>query len=259
MRGLSGDFATMPLRDLVVYLGNRRLTGRLDLERDGVRKQVVMEEGDVINASSNIPREYLGQFLINLGHINEEQFERAYATQRETKVFLGRILVMIGLVSEETVQGALLVKFRETLLEAFGWSEGTFLFEPTAAEGTDGLEVRLPLLEVYKESELRVQAWQQIRAVFPRGDLTFRLNRDQLEEAPRPGSLDEKLFQFIEQTWLSIMRQEGPWFLLMAFGALRWPPTMRSVRLNASICAMCRMINPLAWPQSFCSPGFCWK
>lgn len=199
MRGLSGDFATMPLRDLVVYLGNRRLTGRLDLERDGVRKQVVMEEGDVINASSNIPREYLGQFLINLGHINEEQFERAYATQRETKVFLGRILVMIGLVSEETVQGALLVKFRETLLEAFGWSEGTFLFEPTAAEGTDGLEVRLPLLEVYKESELRVQAWQQIRAVFPRGDLTFRLRREMLVEPPRPGSLDEKLFQFVEQ------------------------------------------------------------
>jgi Domain of unknown function (DUF4388) len=199
MRGLSGDFATMPLRDLVVYLGNRRHTGRLDLERDGVHKQVVLEDGAVINASSNIPREYLGQFLINLGHITEEQFERAYATQRETKVFLGRILVMIGLVSEETVQGALLVKFRETLLEAFNWPEGTFAFEPTPAEPSEGLEVRLPLLEVYKESELRVQAWAQIYAAFPRGDLTFRLRREMLVEPPRPGSLDERLFQFIEQ------------------------------------------------------------
>jgi hypothetical protein len=97
------------------------------------------------------------------------------------------------------VQGAVLVKFRETVLEAFGWAEGTFLFEPTPPEDNDGLEVRLPLLEVYRESELRVQAWAQIHAVFPRGDLTFRLRREMLEEEPRPGSLDERLFQFIEQ------------------------------------------------------------
>jgi hypothetical protein len=106
---------------------------------------------------------------------------------------------MIGLVTEETVQGALLVKFRETVLEAFGWAEGTFQFEPTPPEDNDGLEVRLPLIEVYRESELRVQAWAQIHAVFPRGDLTFRLRREMLEEEPRPGSLDERLFQFIEQ------------------------------------------------------------
>jgi hypothetical protein len=199
MRGLAGDFATMPLRDLVVYLGNRRLTGRLSLEREGVRKQLVIEEGEVTNASSNVPREYLGQFLINLGHISEEQFLRAYATQKETKVFLGRILVMIGLVTEETVQGALRVKFRETVLEAFHWPEGTFQYEPTPTEPSEGLEVRVPLLELHKESELRVQAWAQIRAAFPRGDLTFRLHRDQLVEAPRPGSLDERLFQFIEE------------------------------------------------------------
>ena len=90
----------MPLKDLVVYLGNRRSTGVLNLEQGAIRKQIVMIGGDVINASSNEPREYLGQFLINLGQISEEQFHRAYETQRETRIFLGRILVMIGAVRE---------------------------------------------------------------------------------------------------------------------------------------------------------------
>lgn len=199
MIGLAGDFATMPLRDLVVYLGNRQASGKLTLEREGVRKVVLLNRGAVINASSNVPREYLGQFLINLGHITEEQFERAYATQKETKVFLGRILVMIGLVSEETLAATLMLKFRETVLDAFEWAEGTFVYEPVAPAQPEGIEVRLPLIDLHKESDFRVQAWEQIRAAFPRGDLTLILTRDQLAESPRPGSIDEKIFQLIEQ------------------------------------------------------------
>ena len=199
MIGLAGDFATMPLRDLVVYLGNRQASGKLALEREGIRKVVLLDRGAVVNASSNLPREYLGQFLINLGHISEEQFERAYATQKETKVFLGRILVMIGLVNEETLAAALMLKFRETVLDAFEWPEGSFIYEPVIPEQPEGIEVRLPLMDLHKESEFRVQAWEQIRAAFPRGDLTLTLRRDQLAEPPRHGSIDEKIFQLIEQ------------------------------------------------------------
>src|SRR5438309_6436027 len=139
VRGLFGDFGTMPLKDLVVYLGNKRATGTLILERGGVRKTVAIKKGLAINASSNSPREYLGQFLINMGHITEDQFNKAYQTQKETKIFLGKILVMIGLVSEDVVKNALSMKIRETLLEAFNWAEGTFNFDSTdAPEAPDG-------------------------------------------------------------------------------------------------------------------------
>src|SRR5882672_3565593 len=153
MKGLYGDLATMPLKDLVVYLGNRRSTGVLNLEQGAIRKQVIMVGGDVINASSNEPREYLGQFLINLGQISEEQFHRAYETQRETRIFLGRILVMIGAVTEAQVTNALNLKTRETLLEAFQWTHGTFAFESDKLpELPAGVELRVPLLEVHRES-----------------------------------------------------------------------------------------------------------
>src|SRR6266849_11113928 len=126
MRGLKGDFGTMPLKDLVVYLGNQRASGALSLEREGVRKRVEVLNGLVVKASSNQRREYLGQFLISLGHITEDQFTKAYETQQETKVFLGKILAMIGLVPEMVVLIGLSLKFRETLLEAFQWSAGSF-------------------------------------------------------------------------------------------------------------------------------------
>jgi hypothetical protein len=199
MRGLFGDFATMPLKDLVVYLGNKKASGVLSLQRDVVRKQVILVDGEAINASSNEPREYLGQFLINLGKITEDQFNRAYVTQRETKVFLGQILVMIGAVSEEQVRNALSLKMRETLLEAYQWPTGTFAFEAEKKpEIPQGLELKIPLAEIHKEGEFRETVWQAIRAVFPRGACTLKLDRSRLAEEPRAGSLDEKLCSLIE-------------------------------------------------------------
>src|SRR5437773_10353847 len=146
MKGLYGDFSTMPLKDLVVYLANRQATGVLNLEQGPIRKQIVIVDGQIINASSNEPREYLGQFLINLGQITEEQFHRAYETQRETRVFLGRILVMIGAVTEDQVTNAIGLKTRESVLEAFQWEVGTFAFESEKTPDLPpGIELHVPL------------------------------------------------------------------------------------------------------------------
>lgn len=199
MKGLYGDFATMPLKDLVVYLGNKRSTGTLNLEQGAIRKQVVIVAGDVINSSSNEPREYLGQFLINLGQITEEQFHRAYETQRETRIFLGRILVMIGAVSEEQVTNAINLKTRETLLEAFQWEQGTFAFESEKLpELPHGVDLRVPLRDIHKESEARDRMWQAMRSVFTSGKLHLTVDRSQLAEEPKPNSLDDRLLHQIE-------------------------------------------------------------
>ena len=198
MRGLAGDFATMPLKDLVVYLWNRQATGVLTLEYRGVHKEVLLENGAIYNASSNLPREYVGQYLINLGHITEEQFSKAYATQKETKVFLGRILEMIGAVSRETLEVVLSTKFRETVLDAFNWVEGSFRFEAgKKPPQPDGLRVEVPLIEVHKESDFRVQAWSLMRQAFPSCACTLSLLSENLVEPPRPGSIDEKVFASI--------------------------------------------------------------
>jgi hypothetical protein len=200
MRGLLGDFSTMPLKDLVVYLGNRRATGTLVLEREGVRKRVHLVNGLVVKASSNQRREYLGQFLINLGHITEDQFNKAYETQRETKVFLGKILAMIGLVPEKVILNGLSLKFRETLLEAFQWETGTFSFEPVqSVEVSDELELQIDLLDIHREGEFRETAWKAIHAVFPHGQVRLRMDERHLPEPPKPGTLDFKLVQLIKE------------------------------------------------------------
>lgn len=200
MRGLKGDFATMPLKDLVVYLGNQHASGTLGLEREGVRKSVELVNGLVVKAGSNQRREYLGQFLINLGHITEDQFIKAYETQKQTKVFLGKILALIGLVSEKVVLNGLSLKFRETLLEAFRWDSGVFTFEPSdSVEVPDELELQIDLLDIHREGEFRETAWRAIRSVFSNGQVRLLLKENHLPEPPEPGTLDFRLVTLIKE------------------------------------------------------------
>jgi hypothetical protein len=199
MRGLAGDFSTMPLKDLVVYLGNRHVTGALKVERGEVRKQLMLRDGHVVSASSNQPREYFGQFLITMGHLTEDQLEKAFATQAETRVFLGKILVMTGLVPEETVRSTLSHKFREMVLDAWHWEDGRFAFEAadSAPEGS-GLDVSVDLLDIHREGEFRETAWQAIRAVFPSGGVRLAVDERKLGER-KPGSMDERIVHLIKE------------------------------------------------------------
>jgi hypothetical protein len=198
MRGLLGHFEAMPLDYLVSYLGNRRASGLLRVLNGDVRKEVHLREGRVVSATSNQVREYLGQFLVNMGLLTEDQFDKAYATQRETQVPLGKILVMIGLVTEEDVQRALALKFRETLLEAFTWPEGEFTYDMDVTH-EDGKEitVAVDLLDIHREGQQRAAAWEVIRATFPSGDLRLELDEARVPEGLKPESLDGRLVQLI--------------------------------------------------------------
>ncbi|HEX8703674.1 MAG TPA: DUF4388 domain-containing protein, partial [Myxococcaceae bacterium] len=201
MRGLSGDFLTMSLQDVVNHLGNRRVSGVLRVHRGGVFKELTIQDGSVVSASSNQPREYLGQFLINMGHLTEDQLGRAFESQRETDIRLGKVLVMKGMVPESTVQSTLSLKFREMLLDAFQWADGEFQFEvlEVTTPSAEGLDVRVELMDIHREGEFRETAWQAIRAVFPSGKARLTVDEKKLPEPRQPGSLDERISSLIKE------------------------------------------------------------
>ena len=80
MRGLMGSFSVLPLAELVDLLDRRKMTGTLACERGSVRKSIHLRDGIAVGAASNDPREYLGQLLMNFGHITEEQLTKAFET-----------------------------------------------------------------------------------------------------------------------------------------------------------------------------------
>ncbi len=193
MRGLMGSLAVLPLADLVELLGRRRMTGSLTCERGTVRKTLHLRDGAAVGAASNDPREYLGQLLINFGHLDEEQLTKAFRTQEETKIRLGKVLTMVGVVPAETVREVLAIKIRETLLDVFLWDSGLFSFDDEPPAGIDELDATVPLADVAREAEFRATAWSAIRGEFPTGAAALEVDEAKVPAGVGPDTIDGRL------------------------------------------------------------------
>lgn len=184
----------MPLVELVEFLARRQVTGSLTCERGTVRKTVHLLKGNAVGAASTDPREFLGQLLINFGHLDEEQLAKAFRTQQETRVRLGRVLTMVGLVPPATVRDVLGIKIRETLLDVFRWDSGVFSVDEEPPDPPeDELAISVPLADILKEAEFRATAWEAFRAQFPTGSASLVVEEERIPASAREDTLDGKL------------------------------------------------------------------
>jgi hypothetical protein len=181
---LRGDLRTMALPDVLQWIASGRKTGTLHVERRSVQKRIILREGNIFSSWSNDPRESLGQFLIRLRLVTEEQLFRVLLTQEEKGRLLGSILVADGLLSEEDLRRALKAKAEETLYDLFLWPSGQFEFREGELPENILITIESLVTPVILEGIRRVDEWTRIRAVFPNLETTFRTN------GPPPAAAD---------------------------------------------------------------------
>src|SRR5262249_42504685 len=97
-----GELRTFDVFDLVGWLMGRKRAGILQMTRRSTQKRLVFGEGRLQWASSNDPRETIGQALVRDGLIGEEVLFRALLKQEAArdKRRLGEILIADGLLRE---------------------------------------------------------------------------------------------------------------------------------------------------------------
>jgi len=163
----------MGLPDVLQWISSGRKTGTLHIERRSVHKRIIVREGNIFSSWSNDPRESLGQFLIRLRLVTEEQLFRALLGQEENGRLLGSILVADGVLSEDDLRRALKAKAEETVYDLFLWPSGQFEFRE--GEFPDILiTFETPVTPVILEGIRRVDEWQRIRTVLPTMETTVK-------------------------------------------------------------------------------------
>jgi hypothetical protein len=198
--GLQGTLDTLPVAELIQWMSQKRTTGILTFKRADVTKSLTIENSMVVNAASTDPREYFGQFLINFGLVTEDQLQKAFETQQETKVLIGKILVMTGVVSEEQVLRMLELKFRETLLDVFLWDQGLFDFQDgIMPDEPSVVPVSVDLPSLYKEGVSRRKIHCEIRKSIPDNSTTLVCVEDAVPEGLDQRSADGVMIQMAQQ------------------------------------------------------------
>jgi len=173
---LRGDLRTMALPDVLQWTAAGRKTGTLHIERRSVQKRIMLREGNIFSSWSNDPRESLGQLLIRLRLVTEEQLFRALLAQEEgqERRLLGSILVADSVLSEEDLKRALKAKAEETIFDLFLWPSGQFEFHEGELPDNILITFETPVTPIILEGIRRVDEWQRIRAVFPSMEITFK-------------------------------------------------------------------------------------
>ena len=180
---LRGDLRTMALPDVLQWIATGHKTGTLHVERRSIQKRIILREGNIFSSWSNDPRESLGQFLIRLRLVTEEQLFRALLAQEEKGRLLGSILVADGVLGEDDLKRALKAKAEETVFDLFLWPSGQFEFREGEFPDDILITFESPVTPVIMEGIRRVDEWQRIKAVFPSMETTVKV-----KGPPPPGA-----------------------------------------------------------------------
>jgi len=163
---LVGTLSTMPLPDLMQWLGNALKTGTLRVEHERVTITVRLRDGRVVGSSSDDPPQRLGQFLLARNSITEEQLRQALHINEDTKQLLGQTLVEMGALTAEELLAQLTEKAEEIIHSLFDWRDAVFRFEETVDDRDDVFPVDLRVDDVLLRGLQRFDEMTQIREVF---------------------------------------------------------------------------------------------
>ncbi len=127
-----GRLEEFSLYDILLECYRERWTGRILFEHCGTDKTIYWDQGMPVYCSSTIFSENFGQMLMRRKIITEIEYEWARKIQLREGVRQGEALVKIGVFTHQQLFGYLRDQIREKIVNAFGWTEGTFRRESDA-------------------------------------------------------------------------------------------------------------------------------
>ncbi|HET9621475.1 MAG TPA: DUF4388 domain-containing protein [Kofleriaceae bacterium] len=170
-----GALGTMPAEDVLEWVGRRKLSTPITFERRGIQRNLVVEAGSIVWASSNRREEQLGVILVRSGVVAERALADALEARAETGVPLGKVLLMSGLISEVALIEILATKIRETITDVLTWTEGQFDVVPRSQPPSTGVNAQLPIEICLTVARRRVARMSAIMEVLGSDDVTFEV------------------------------------------------------------------------------------
>lgn len=131
---LEGSLSDFGLADILQLIYFQRKTGVLALDGKSDRVKLLFVDGNIVGAESRRRSEdnRLGRILLKRGLINEADLKTVLEEQRRTGAKLGTALLKTNLVDREKIKDILNSQITETVVQLFGWQQGTYEF---AAQG----------------------------------------------------------------------------------------------------------------------------
>jgi len=125
------DIAATPISETLRKLSAERRSGDLQVQSGRIVKTVFFDNGRIVFAASNLKKDRLGEALVALGRITDEQFNRVSALLKEEgrKRRFGDALVQAGVLDKNEVGRSVARQVDRIVLSLFEFVDGVAAFE----------------------------------------------------------------------------------------------------------------------------------
>ena len=137
-----GNLQQVPVAPLLFSIAVHGRTALVELRRNQIEKRIVFADGVPVDCRSNMAHETLGRYMVELGHLTDEQFTASLAKAASRGVPLGEVLIEQELIGAYELYRVLQQNLAKKLLDCFTWHEGTFDLSPNPPNVDSTLKVK---------------------------------------------------------------------------------------------------------------------
>jgi CheY-like chemotaxis protein len=202
---LSGDISVISIAEILQLLQLQRQTGALTVSTRNREITMYVREGTIDLATVHGLRDefLIGRYLVELGVVTRNELNTVVKNRAGSKRLLGEMLINLGMVGDEQVEKALIRQTSELVYEVVRWKNGRFTFNagatsPAAEKAKLGLASGGLVMEGFR----RVDEWRLIEGSFDFEEVLFR---DQVAIA---ASVDDSKLTKIERDVLAAIDGE---------------------------------------------------
>jgi tetratricopeptide (TPR) repeat protein len=124
------DLGTTPIAETLRALAGSRSSGDLQVQSGKTVKTLFFDHGRIVFAASNLKKDRLGEALVALGRITDEQFSQASKLLGgERKRRFGEALIHSGIMDKTELGRSVARQVNRIVLSVFPFSEGVATFD----------------------------------------------------------------------------------------------------------------------------------
>jgi hypothetical protein len=166
---LSGDASGFPLSDLIAFLSQARWNGVVRVQAPGGERSVIMRDGEVRGATSDVAADRLGEVLVRLGYLERAQLEAVLREHPPSKI--GRALVERGLLQAHDLFKCVTHQVSEIFHAIVLCREGSFFLVDQPVEDKLGHNIQLSTQSLLMDSIRKIDELAHFRKRIPHSRL----------------------------------------------------------------------------------------
>lgn len=150
------DIANTPLPEILVTIHRYKAPGTVECRRGNELKEIFLDRGEIIFATSNQIRDSLGDKLLRDGKISQEQYDESVRRLVSTGKRQGTILTEMNVIASEPLFQALREQILDVVWSVFTWDAGSVSFTPGRQKQQEFVKVDIPIPQAILQGVRRV-------------------------------------------------------------------------------------------------------